>query len=259
MAMRENLTLTKLRKGEATIGCWLTIGSPVVATIMSRCGFDWLVIDTEHGSVGYDAMLVCVHEILATETTPIVRVAWNDPTLIKRALDSGAMGILVPMVMNGDEAKRAVDASKFPPKGIRSVGGFIAQLLHGDDYAVAANEQILVAVQIEHIDAVKKAKEICSVEGVDVVFIGPNDLAASMGLTGTPFRKNPEWQAAVQTVLDAANEMGKAAGLQCSIVEEGKERLKQGFRFVAVSSDARFLHLSLCQVVEELRASDDGT
>lgn len=167
--MRENLTLTKLRKGKATIGCWLTIGSPVVAAIMARCGFDWLVIDTEHGSVGYDSMLVCVHEILATDTTPIVRVGWNDAVLIKRALDTGAMGILVPMVMNADEAKRAVDYAKFPPKGVRSVGGFVAQVLHGDDYPVAANEQILVAVQIEHIDAVKRAKEICAVEGVDVV------------------------------------------------------------------------------------------
>ncbi|MDT7892835.1 MAG: aldolase/citrate lyase family protein [Armatimonadota bacterium] len=251
--MRENLTLTKLRKGDATIGCWLTIGSPVVAAIMARCGFDWLVIDTEHGSVSYDSMLVCVHEILATNTTPIVRVGWNDAVLIKRALDTGAMGILVPMVMNADEAKRAVDYAKFPPKGVRSVGGFVAQVLHGDDYPVAANEQILVAVQIEHIDAVKRAKEICAVDGVDVVFVGPNDLAASMGLTGTPFRENPQWQAAVQAVLEAANEAGKAAGLQCGTIEEGKERLKQGFRFIAVSSDARFLHLSLKQAVSALR------
>lgn len=251
--MRENLTLKKLREGKATVGCWLTIGSPAIATIMSRCGFDWLVIDTEHGAVGYDSMLVCVHEILATETTPIVRVAWNDATLIKRALDAGAMGILVPMVMNAEEAKRAVDAAKFPPKGIRSVGGFIAQLLHGDDYPLAANDQILVAVQIEHIEAVKRAKEICAVDGVDVVFVGPNDLAASMGLMGTPFRKNPQWQSAVQAVLDAANEAGKAAGLQCGTVEEGKERLDQGFKFVAVSSDARFLHLSLRQVVKALK------
>ncbi|MCS7264823.1 MAG: aldolase/citrate lyase family protein [Armatimonadetes bacterium] len=252
--MRENLTLTKLRQGEATIGCWLTIGSPVVAAIMSRCNFDWLVIDTEHGAVGYNEMLVCVHEILATETTPIVRVAWNDPTLIKRTLDSGAMGILVPMVMNAEEAKRAVGASKFPPKGVRSVGGFVAQLLHGDDYPNAANEQILVAVQIEHIDAVKRAKEICDVDGVDVVFVGPNDLAASMGLIGTPFRRNPEWQSAVQAVLEAAKEAGKVAGLQCGTVSEAKERLEQGFRFVAVSSDARLLHQNLCQVVTELKS-----
>ncbi|MGQ9462576.1 MAG: HpcH/HpaI aldolase family protein [Candidatus Fervidibacter sp.] len=251
--MRENLTLKKLREGKATVGCWLTIGSPTIATIMSRCGFDWLVIDTEHGAVGYDSMLVCIHEILATETTPIVRVSWNDATLIKRALDAGAMGVLVPMVMNAEEARRAVDAAKFPPKGIRSVGGFIAQLLHGNDYPLAANNQILVAVQIEHIEAVKRANEICAVEGVDVVFVGPNDLAASMGLIGTPFRENPQWQAAVQAVLDAANEAGKAAGLQCGTVEEGKERLDQGFRFVAVSSDARFLHLSLKQVVKALK------
>ncbi|MCS7192787.1 MAG: aldolase/citrate lyase family protein [Armatimonadetes bacterium] len=256
--MRENLTLAKLKEGKATLGCWLTIGSPVVAAIMARCGFDWLIIDTEHGSVGYDSMLVCVHEILATNTTPIVRVAWNDAALIKRALDAGAMGILVPMVMNSEEAKRAVDAAKFPPKGARSVGGFVAQIFHGEDYPSKANEQILVAVQIEHIDAVKRAKEICSVDGVDVVFIGPNDLAASIGLIGKPFRENPQWQSAVQKVLEIANEMGKAAGLQCGTVEEGKERLKQGFRFLAVSSDARLLHQSLCQLVEEFQSSEVG-
>lgn len=251
--MRENLTLTKLKRGEKTIGCWLTIGSPVVAAIMARSGFDWLVIDTEHGAVSYDSMLVCVHEILATETTPIVRVAWNDAVLIKRALDTGAMGILVPMVMNADEAKKAVDYAKFPPKGSRSVGGFVAQVLHGEDYPVAANDQVMVIVQIEHLNAVERAKEICAVEGVDVVFIGPNDLAASMGLAGTPFRENPQWQAAIQTVLDAANEMNVATGIMCGTVEEARERLKQGFRFVAISSDARFLHLSLRQAVKALR------
>ncbi|MER3501171.1 MAG: hypothetical protein C4295_06780 [Candidatus Fervidibacterota bacterium] len=254
--MRENTTLTKLRKGEATIGCWLTIGSPVVAAVMGRCGLDWVVIDTEHGAVGYDAMLMCASELLATETTPIVRVGANDATLIKRALDTGAMGILVPMVMNAEEAKRAVDAAKFPPTGVRSVGGFVAQLLHGDDYPLCANEQILVAIQIEHIEAVKRAPEICRTEGVDVVFIGPNDLAASLGLIGTPFRENPIWQDAVRRVVEAAKEAGKAAGIQCGSVEEGKERLRQGFRFVAVSSDARLLHQNLCQVAETLRTRD---
>lgn len=251
--MRENTTLTKLRRGEATIGSWLSIGSPVIAAIMSRSGFDWLVVDTEHGSLSYEAMLQSVQAILATDTVPIVRVAWNDLALIKRALDTGALGVLVPMVMNADEAKRAVDAAKFPPRGVRSVGGFLAQLSHGDDYFTAANDQILVAVQIEHVNAVKRAKEICAVDGVDVVFIGPNDLAGSMGLIGTPFRDNPQWQAAVQAILDAANEAGKAAGIQCGSVEESKERLRKGFRFVAVSSDARLLHATLRQAVAKLR------
>lgn len=245
--------LTKLRQGEATVGSWLSIGSPIAATIMARCGFDWLVVDTEHSPFGYESMLSSVQTVLATETVPIVRVWWNDLALIKRALDTGSMGIVVPMVMNADEAKRAADAAKFQPKGIRSVGGWLAQMVHGDDYFIAADEQILVAVQIEHIDAVKRSQEICRVDGVDVVFIGPNDLAASLGLTGTPFRQNPEWQAAVQAVLDAANEAGKAAGIHCGSADEVKERLKQGFRFVALSSDARLLHTTLQQAIAKLR------
>jgi 4-hydroxy-2-oxoheptanedioate aldolase len=251
--MRENRVRRALRQGETTLGCWLSIGSPVVAAIMGRVGFDWVVVDTEHGTLGYDATLLSVHELLATETVPIIRVAWNDAALIKRALDTGALGILVPMVMSAEEAKRAVDAAKFPPQGVRSVGGFSAQLWHGDDYFVAANEEILVAVQVEHEEAVRRVREICRVEGVDVVFIGPNDLAASLGLTGTPFRDDPRWQSAVQAVLDAANEFGKAAGIQTASVAEAKQRLAQGFRFVAVSSDARLLYGALRGAVRQLR------
>jgi 2-keto-3-deoxy-L-rhamnonate aldolase RhmA len=186
-----------------------------------------------------------------------VRVAWNDVALIKRALDTGALGILVPMVMNADEAKRAVDAAKFPPQGARSVGGFLAQLWHGDDYFVAANDHILVAVQVEHHEAVRQVREICRVDGVDVVFVGPNDLAASLGLTGTPFRDNSRWQAAVQAVVDAANEFGKAAGIQTASADEARQRFAQGFRFVAVSSDARLLHQTLQQTVATVRSAMD--
>ncbi|MGC8832995.1 MAG: HpcH/HpaI aldolase family protein, partial [Armatimonadota bacterium] len=197
--MQENTVLKKLKEGKPTIGSWVTLDSPLAAGIMARTGLDWVVVDTEHGALGYKEMLAAIHAVLLTPAVPIVRTTWSDTALIKRALDAGAMGILVPMVMTPNEAEQAVEAVRFPPKGRRSIGGLAAQTLHGDDYFAAANEQILLAVQIEHKDAVELAEEICRVEGVDLVFVGPYDLAASMGLLNCRFKNHPSWQEAVQT------------------------------------------------------------
>jgi len=236
-----NQALHRLRRGEATIGAWLGLGSPYAAALMARLGFDWLVVDVEHSPFGYDAMVQSVMAILPTGTTPLVRVPWNDPAWIKRALDTGALGIVVPMVMNGEEARRAAEAARFPPRGIRSVGAWLGPRLHGEDYLQAIDEEILVVVQMEHIQAVERAEEICAAEGVDVIFIGPNDLASSMGLRGTDFRENPDWEEAVQTVLRAAQRAGRPAGMMCVSVEEALQRRAQGFQFLAVASDARYI------------------
>lgn len=243
-----NSTSIRLRSGEATLGAWLALGSPYAAALMARMGFDWLVVDTEHSPFGYDAMAQSVMAILSTGTTPLVRVPWNDPVWIKLALDTGALGIVVPMVMNGEEARRAAEAARFPPRGIRSVGAWLAPILHGEDYLTAINDQVLVVVQIEHIAAVERADEICSAEGVDVVFIGPNDLAASMGLLGTDFRENTAWEEAVQAVLSAAQRAGRPVGMMCLSIEEALQRRAQGFRFLAVASDARYVQ----QTAQEL-------
>lgn len=239
--MIPNRTRARLRRGEATIGAWLGLGSPYAAALMARMGFDWLVVDTEHSPFGYDAMAQSVMAILPTGTTPLVRVPWNDPVWIKLALDTGALGIVVPMVMNGEEARRAAEAARFPPRGVRSVGAWLGPRLHGDDYLQAVDDEILVVVQIEHIAAVERADEICGAEGVDVVFIGPNDLASSMGLRGTDFRENAAWEEAVQAVRRAAERAGRPLGMMCASIEEALRRRDQGFRFLAVASDARYL------------------
>ncbi len=239
--MVPNRTLDRLRNGGATIGAWLGLGSPYAAALMARMGFDWLVVDTEHSPFGYDAMAQSVMAILPTGTTPLVRVPWNDPVWIKLALDTGALGIVVPMVMNGEEARRAAEAARFPPRGVRSVGAWLGPSLHGEDYLAAINDQVMVVVQIEHIAAVERADEICAAEGVDVVFIGPNDLAASMGLIGTNFRENTAWEEAIQTVLKAARRAGRPVGMMCMSIEEALQRRAEGFRFLAVASDARYV------------------
>ncbi len=254
--MTENRVLTKLRTGEATVGSWLSVGSPHLALIMAQSGFDWLVLDTEHGALSYSDMVLGIQVLLPTPSVPIVRVPANDPVCIKKALDAGALGVLVPMVMNAEEARKAVQWSRFPPDGVRSVGGWLAAMWHGDDYFTTSSSQILVAVQIEHQDAVARAQEIASVDGVDVVFIGPNDLAGSLGLLKEDFRRSPRWQSCVQRVLDAALESGKACGIHCPSPEEAMERLHQGFQFVGLSSDARLLLSLVRPLVKRLK---DGT
>ncbi|WP_322798458.1 HpcH/HpaI aldolase family protein [Thermoflexus sp.] len=254
--MIPNRTLDRLRNGEATIGAWLGLGSPYAAALLARMGFDWLVVDAEHSPFGYDAMAQSVMAILPTDTTPLVRVPWNDPVWIKLALDTGAMGIVVPMVMNGEEARRAAEAARFPPRGIRSVGAWLGPILHGEDYWTAANDQVMVVVQIEHIAAVERADEICAVEGVDVVFIGPNDLAASMGLIGTSFRENSAWEEAIQRVLRAAQRAGRPAGMMCMSVEEALRRRAEGFQFLAVASDARYAQQMAQDILRRWRSID---
>ncbi|GBD08843.1 4-hydroxy-2-oxo-heptane-1,7-dioate aldolase [Candidatus Thermoflexus japonica] len=252
--MISNLALRRMRKGEATVGAWLGLGSPYAAALMARMGFDWLVVDTEHSPYSYDAMAQSVMAVLPTGTAPLVRVPWNDPVWIKLALDTGALGVVVPMVMNGEEARRAAEAARFPPRGIRSVGAWLGPRLHGEDYLQAIDEEILVVVQIEHIRAVERAEEICTAEGVDVIFIGPNDLASSMGLRGTDFRENPAWEEAVQTVLRAARRAGRPVGMMCVSIEEALQRRAQGFQFLAVASDARYVEQMAQEILRRWRA-----
>lgn len=250
--MRRNVVKEKLKAGVASVGSWLSLGSSVAAITMARAGFDWLLIDTEHGQIGYKDMLHCIQAICVSACIPFVRVAWNDPMLIKRALDAGALGILVPMVCTPEEAEAAARAALFPPQGIRSAGGGLASRLHGADYFQRANQEICVLVQIEHINAVKRAREILSVDGVDGGFVGPNDLAASMGLLNTNFREHPDWQSAVEHVLDAARDVGKAVGIHCTNASDAVMRLEQGFQFVALSSELRFIAAGATEAIQQI-------
>ncbi|MBC7327211.1 hypothetical protein H5T87_03735 [bacterium] len=254
--MRDNTVLRKLREGKPTVGSWLTLDSSLVAGIMARVGFDWLMIDTEHGTMDYSDMLSAIQAILPTTTTPLVRVAWNDGALIKRALDAGAMGVLIPMVMNGDEARFAVEAVRFPPQGRRSYGGLAVQTFYGEDYFPRANEEILLSVQIEHIEAVQRAEEICEVEGIDLVFIGPNDLASSLGLLGTPFKENTLWQDAVKRILKVGREKGKPMGIHAVSTEEVERYIEQGFLFVALSTDAQILRQACSNLLKSLKGKN---
>ena len=239
--MKKNRVKELWREGKAAVGTWLALGSPIVAEIIANIGFDWVVIDTEHAPIDIGTTQSIIQAMFATETVPIVRVPWNDPALIKRALDAGAYGLVIPMVCSREDAIRAVQASKYPPIGIRSYGGPRARLYGGLDYFEHANEEIPVIVQIEHIDAVNHIDEILSVVGIDAFFIGPNDLAASMRVKLGLDNPDPRHVEAVNKVLAAGKRHNIPGGILVSSPEAANQRITQGFQFIGLSSDEGFL------------------
>jgi len=239
--LKKNRVKELWREDKAAVGTWLSLGSPIVAEIIANMDFDWVVIDTEHASIDIGTTQSIIQAMLATNTVPIVRVPWNDPALIKRALDAGAYGLVIPMVNSKEEAIRAVQASRYPPVGIRSYGGPRARLYGGTEYFEHANEEIAIIIQIEHIDAVSHIDEILSVEGIDAFFIGPADLAASMGLQVGLDNNDPRHIEAVNTVLASGKAHHIPGGILVGSPEAANQRIAQGFLFIGVSSDEGFL------------------
>ena len=249
--MRKNTVKEKLAAGQPSIGSWLSLGSPLVAEYMAHWGWDWLVVDAEHSPIGFETTVHCFQAISTTDTIPLARVAWNDPALIKRLLDGGALGVVVPLVASVEEAERAVANVRYPPDGIRGMAGGRA-MVYGPDYMVRANEEILCIVQIEHIEAVQAAEEILSVKGVDVGFVGPLDLAVSMGIPPGQHIGDPRHEEAIQQVADAARRVGTPVGIYALSAEEVNRRVAQGFQFVTLASDQRLLHAQVRQEMSRL-------
>jgi 4-hydroxy-2-oxoheptanedioate aldolase len=239
-----NPVTDKLRNGEAAVGSWLSLCSPVSAELMAGIGWDWLVVDAEHSPVGFDTMVNCFRAIQLGGAVPMARVPWNDTVWIQRTLDAGALGLVVPMVNTADDAKAVVANMKYATKGQRSFGGSrVARYIDGD-YRTWTNDNLAIIVMIETAQAVENAEAILSVEGVVGCFIGPNDLALSMGLTPADIGPGSEHEAAMMEVLEMAKKTGKAAGKHCYNAQEVTTRIGQGFQFLALSSDAGLLGLA---------------
>jgi 2-keto-3-deoxy-L-rhamnonate aldolase RhmA len=235
-----NRTLETLRSGGRALGTFQCIGSAQVSEILAMQGFDWVIVDMEHGVMDIQTAGDCVAAIRASGATPFVRVQGNERTTIKRALDSGAMGVMVPMVNSAEEAHEAVLSCRYPPEGVRGLGPGRASDygLAIADYLEAANREILVAVQVEHPAAVADIERIVAVPGLDSVFIGPMDLSVSMGhgLAG-----GPEVEAAIAKVLEATRREGKIPGIYCKDAAVANARLAQGFRLAGIGLDSIFL------------------
>lgn len=255
--MLRNHARKRLEAGEPSIGTWLSIPSPEAAALVSRLGFDWLTVDAEHSPVDILTLSRVFSAISAFGTAPMVRIPWNTPENFKRVLDAGAWGIVVPMVNSREEAERAVEATRYHPLGNRSVGGSghaMSFRAESSDYYARANEEILLVIQIEHEKGVENCEEILSVPGVDACFIGPNDLAASMGLgLGTPLESdNPAVVEAISHILQTAKKVGVAPGIHTSGVEGMNMRIEQGFQYLALASESRYMVASLTEALGQL-------
>ncbi len=233
----------RLQSGQPTIGSWITIGSTVVAEVMAQAGFDWLVVDMEHSAITLDIAQELIRVIDLTGAAPLVRVGHNQPNLIKRVMDAGAHGVIVPMVNSRAEAEQAVRSVKYPPMGFRGVGLARAQRYGADfeGYRVWNQEKSVVIVQIEHIDAVTNLKEILSVPGVDGFIVGPYDLSGSLGLPGQ--FDHPDMGRAMETIQTESREMGAVSGVHViqPDPEDLQQALDQQYQFIALSLDILFL------------------
>ncbi len=236
------LLKNKFIEGKTTIGSWITLGHPAIAEIMSNVDFDWLTIDLEHSSITLKEAEELIRVISKSKATPLVRLSSIDKDQIKRVLDSGAEGLIVPMVNSFEDASRAVRYSIYPPKGERSFG-----LARAHGYGTKFKEHVqenlnntVIIVQIEHIDALKDLKRILSIKEVDAYMIGPYDLSGSMGIPGE--FDNPEFHKVVEEINRIGAETNTPNGIH--IVEpEIKllEEAKQNYKFIAYSVDTRML------------------
>jgi len=247
----KNLLKERLKRGDAVIGTFVGIGHADVTEWLSRLGFDWLLLDAEHGPMGFETLQVMMQAMNGSNCVPIVRPQWNDPVIIKRVLDIGAYGVLIPWVNSKEEAEATVRACRYPSSGIRGWGPRRAAMFDPDYYATANNE-ILVAVQIETEKALNNLDEILSVEGVDACYIGPWDLSCSLGFGVPPRWSEPRYMEAFDKVLKAAKEHGKPAGMFASIDNIGWA-VEKGFKFNTVDDDDTFLTHGAMMALDKAR------
>jgi 4-hydroxy-2-oxoheptanedioate aldolase len=238
---QKNAFKAALAAGKLQIGIWSSLCSNIAADILSDSGFDWILLDTEHSPNEIPDLVGQLQAVRGGTATPIIRPAWNDAVLAKRALDIGAQALLFPYVQNADEAKRAVESTRYPPHGIRGVSVAARASRYGrtPGYLGKANTEICVLVQVETRAALNELEAIARVDGVDGVFIGPSDLAASLGHIGNP--AHPDVQAAIKDAVDRLKKAGKPAGILTGNEEEARRYIEWGFLFVAVGADVGLL------------------
>lgn len=250
-----NYLKKKLRRKTVTVGSWITIGHTAIAEIMAQAGFDWLAIDMEHSAITLHEAQQLIQIIELCGVTPLVRVGENSPYLIKRVMDAGAHGVIVPMVNTKEEARNAVHAVKYPPFGIRGVGLARAQG-YGMDFEGYKNwvrQNSVVIVQIEHIKAIENLEDILSTEGVDGFFVGPYDLSGSLGIPGQ--LKHPKIIKLLEEVMRVSQRHTVIPGFHVvqPDVEGVAMKIKEGYKFIGYSLDTLFLGTKCKEDVKAIR------
>ncbi len=244
--MKTSALKERLAAGKPAIGSWITLAHPAIAEIMARAGFDWLAVDLEHSVITLREAEELIRIVDLCGATPLVRLTSNSPDQIKRVMDAGARGVIVPSVSSRAEAERAVAAVYYPPRGRRGVGLARAQG-YGTDfegYRRRLEREAVVIAMIENGDAVDRADSILSTPGIDGYFLGPYDLSASLGVPGQ--LSHPKVEKAISKVKEAGRRLRKPGGLH--VVEPDprqlRRRLKEGFTFLAYSLETRMLDVS---------------
>ena len=235
-------------------GTFLNLGSPMTVEIAGLAGFDWLLIDHEHGPGGEDTLLHQLHAASATPAFPVVRIAMNETPRFKRALDMGALGVMVPYVSTVAETQAAVLAMRYPPHGIRGVAKFNRGAGFGGDfeeYYAHAHERLVTVIQIETTEAIKNIDEIAAVDGADVLFVGPTDLSYNMGIRDQ--LESAQFTEALKKVSDAAKRHGKAAGILVHNPALVSKVRDLGYTFTALGSDGGSVRSGLLSIVAALK------
>ena len=252
--MRENRLRTLWQKDQAAVNGWLAIGNSFSAETMAHQGWDTLTIDLQHGVIDYQAMAPMLQAISTTPTVPIVRVPWLEPGIVMKCLDAGAYGLICPMVNSREDAQKFVAWSSYAPKGSRSFGPIRALLYGGADYPQHANQTIVRFAMIETAQALDNLDAIMSVEGLDAIYIGPSDLSLALGCRPVFDDVDPPVAQAIDHILARATAHGLKAGVHNGIAEGALARIKKGFRFVTIGSDARLMAAGSQQVLAKMRA-----
>jgi 4-hydroxy-2-oxoheptanedioate aldolase len=240
--VRINTAKRKMQAGQPAFGYTLSLGSVLVAEMLANTGIDFIMLDGQHGSYGPsgDVTIGSFLAMAAGAAVPMARVARNDYTLIGRLLDEGALGIIVPMVHTAEEAKAAADACRFPPVGTRSWGWGRA-MQYGDDYSDWIDEQVFVAVQIESAQAVENAEAIMATPGVDGCWLGPSDLALSMGIHPRDMFQHDGHRRMLERVVQACRNTGTIPGFASNDPEDALRRAAEGFQFLTAGGDLGFI------------------
>lgn len=243
-------------QGECAFNGWMSLPCAFSAELMARAGWDCLTVDMQHGLADYAAMTAML--TAAGETPVLVRVPWLEESAVMRALDAGAAGVICPMINSPAEAVRFVECVRYPPAGRRSFGPVRAQLCFGDDYYARANDEVVALAMVETREGVACVDDILAVPGLDGVYVGPADLACSLGYAPSFAPRDREVVAAIDAVAVAARRReGAVAGLHANDAETARAARRRGFNFVTAATDARVLRAGMAAVVDQLKRRED--
>jgi 4-hydroxy-2-oxoheptanedioate aldolase len=255
--MKTNPVKQKLRAGKASFGTWLSLGHLHSTRVLARMGFDWLTLDMEHAAIDWSQAATIFAAVADAGCVPLVRVPEGNHHYIKRALDAGAWGIVVPMINTVEQAVTAIAAAKYPPLGNRSVGGGMHSLNFAarvDDYYERANDEILVILQTESPLGVANAEEIYRLPGCDAVFVGPVDLRFTMRTSDGVRPTDAEHEAMIQQVIQIGRSARRPTGIHVMSPKDALQRAEQGMQFIAIGSDLRMLTTAAEDVIGVISA-----